>query len=255
MTTPTLATVKRLFARCRNQCAHPHCALPIIEESDTVTGDIYHIKAASPGGPRYDPAQEEAARHDAKNLILLCTRHHRIVDADERAHTVDVLTKMKHEHEQGGMLEITPRTTRAAERLLASYTSVVVHGNSGQIAVNSPGAMQANTLNVNVTKKKITIAAPQGSIGTDQAMTSYLTYLIVRYQEYQKADTSKDDRLKYMLIHNALKREVKGNWKLLAIAWFGDVVAFLHGRIDRTRFGKLSKSKREPNYHSFAEHP
>lgn len=254
MTTPTLATLKRLFARCRNQCAHPDCTLPIIEESDTVTGDICHIKAASPGGPRYDPAQEDAARHDAKNLILLCTRHHRIVDADERTFTVDVLTKMKQDHEQGGMLEITPQTTRAAERLLANYTNVVVNSNSGQIAVNSPGAMQANTLNVNVTKKKVTIAAPPGSIGSDQAMTSYLTYLIGRYQEYQKADTSKDDRLKYMLIHNALKREFKGDWRLLAVARFSEVVAFLQGRIDRTRVGKLNRSKRVANYHPFAEH-
>jgi hypothetical protein len=254
MTTPTLATVKRLFARCRNQCAHPDCTLPIIEDSDTVTGDICHIKAASPGGPRYDLAQAEAARHDAKNLILLCTRHHRIVDADERTYTVDVLTKMKQAHEQAGMLEITPQTTRAAERLLANYASVVVHGNSGQIAVNSPGAMQANTLNVNVTKKMVTIAAPQGSIGSDQAMMSYLTYLIQRYQDYQKADRSKDDSLKYMLIHNALKREFKGNWKLLAVARFDDVAAFLQGRIDRTRVGKLNTSKRKPNYHSFAEH-
>lgn len=255
MTAPTLATVKRLFARCRNQCAHPRCVLPIIEESDTVTGDICHIKAASPGGPRYDPAQGEAERHDAKNLILLCTRHHRIVDADERTYTVELLTKMKQDHEQGGLLEITPQTARAAERLLANYTHVVVHSNSGQIAVNSPGAVQANTLNVNVTKKKVTIAAPQGSIGSDQAMTSYLTYLIGRYQEYQKADTSKDDRLKYMLIHNALKREFKGDWKLLALARFGDVVAFLHGRIDRTRVGKLNRSRRVANYHPFTEHP
>lgn len=255
MTTLTLATLKRLFARCRNQCAHPDCNLPIIEESDTVTGDICHIKAASPRGPRYDPAQGEAERHDAKNLILLCKRHHWIVDADENAYTVEVLAKMKQAHEQGGMLEITPQTTRAAERLLASYTSVVVHSNSGQIAVNSPGAIQANTLNVNVTKKKVTVAAPQGSIGGEQALTSYVSYLIGRYQDYQKADTSKDDRLKYMLIHNALKREFKGEWKLLAVARFSDVVAFLHGRIDRTRVGKLNKSKGVPNYHSFAVHP
>jgi hypothetical protein len=86
-------------------------------------------------------------------------------------------------------------------------------------------------------------------------MTSYLTYLIGRYQDFQKADTSKDDRFKYMLIHNALKREFKGDWKLLAIARFGDVVAFLHGRIDRTRVGKLNRSRRVANYHPFAEHP
>jgi len=254
MPTPTLATVKRLFARCRNQCAYPDCDLPIIEESDTVTGDVCHIRAASLGGPRYDPTQSEAERHDAKNLILLCKRHHRIVDADENTYKPEVLTKMKQAHEQGGMLEITPQTTRAAEQLLASYTSVVVHNNSGQIAVNSPGAVQANTLNVNVTKKKVTVAPPPGSIGSEQAMTSYISYLIGRYQTYQKADTSKDDRLKYMLIYNALKREFKGEWKLLAVARFNDVVAFLQGRIDRTRVGKSNRGKGVPNFRSFAEH-
>jgi hypothetical protein len=51
---PTAATVKRLFAFSKNQCAFPDCTIPIVEASGVVTGIICHIKARNRGGPRYD---------------------------------------------------------------------------------------------------------------------------------------------------------------------------------------------------------
>ena len=254
MATITSATVKRLFARCQNRCAFPSCEAPIIEDSDTVTGDICHIKAASVGGPRYDASQTDEARHGAANLILLCTRHHRIVDADIEKHTTSVLIEMKRKHEQGGVVEITPRTARAAESLLAHYAEVTVYSNSGQIAVNSPGAVQANTLTLKVSKQRVIFTAPSGSIGSDQAKTSYIAYLIGRYQEFQKGHASKTDRFKYIAIHAALKRELKGEWKLLSVDRFGEVVEFLHRRIDNTLIGKENKSKGIVSFHLFSEH-
>lgn len=154
MATITSATVKRLFARCQNRCAFPSCEAPIIEDSDTVTGDICHIKAASVGGPRYDASQTDEARHGAANLILLCTRHHRIVDADIEKHTTSVLIEMKRKHEQGGVVEITPRTARAAESLLAHYAEVTVYSNSGQIAVNKSGCCSSEHANPQGLKAK-----------------------------------------------------------------------------------------------------
>ena len=107
-----------------------------------------------------------------------------------------------------------------------------------RVQVTVTPTSQANTLNVNVTKKKVTIAAPQGSIGSDQAMTSYLTYLIGRYQDYQKADTSKDDRFKYMLIHNALKFTQAGNvWVTLETVAMDDTRVRLCGTVRDTGAG------------------
>ncbi len=52
----------------------------MVEDSETVTGEICHIRAASSGGPRYDPAQSEEDCYAASNLLVLCGRHHKIVD-------------------------------------------------------------------------------------------------------------------------------------------------------------------------------
>ncbi len=81
MAEPAEQTVKRLFALSGNICAYPGCEVPIVERNGVVTGEICHIKARKPGGPRFDAIQSEKDRHEFGNLILLCGRHHKIVDA------------------------------------------------------------------------------------------------------------------------------------------------------------------------------
>ena len=81
-TRPREATLKRLFARSGNQCAFPRCPDTLIE-GETVVGKVCHIKAAQLAGPRYDPQQTAAERHGYDNLILLCGKHHTVIDDDE----------------------------------------------------------------------------------------------------------------------------------------------------------------------------
>lgn len=251
---PTLAVIKRLFALSRNKCTFSGCEAPIVEDSGTVTGEICHIKAASPGGPRYDPMQSESERHAASNLLLLCGRHHTLIDAEPTTYTVQKLTELKRLHEQGGIAELSPSGAKAAARLLENYTNVVIHSNTGQVAIQSPGAIQANTITLKTTKAKLAVAPPSGSIAEDRAMMSYTKYLIDRYQEFQKADTTKPGRFKYMAIHAALKRQFKGDWKLLSSSRFTEVVTFLQRRINNTMLGRINKSRGTHNYHGFEEH-
>lgn len=210
MSVPSLATVKRLFALSGNRCAFPGCNAPLVEESGTVTGEICHVKAASAGGPRYDPAQSEEDRNAASNLILLCGRHHTLVDTEAHNFPVEKLMEFKVRREQSGLVEITPFSAKAAAELLARCGQPVVHANASQVAINSPGAIQAGTLNLTTKRTRVTIAAPPGSIAADRAMLAYASYLIARYQEFQKADKTKTDRFKYIAIHAALKRHFKG---------------------------------------------
>ena len=255
MSTPSLATIKRLFARCGNRCAFQGCESPMVEDSGTVTGEICHIRAASKGGPRYDGSQTEEQRSSSDNLILLCGRHHAIVDAEPKTFTVQKLLRMKDVHERSGIVEITPQGAKAAERLLNQYLKVTVHRNVGQIAINSPGAIHAQTVNVRTIKPKLVVTPPVGSIGADRRMLSYGRYLIDRYQEFQKADKTKADRFKFMAIHGALKREFKGDWKLLPIVRFPELIEFLHRRIDNTIIGRIRKAEGASVYHSFDDHP
>jgi len=94
---PTAKTVKRLFGESGNICAFANCSQPIIAGT-SVVGKVCHIKAKSPGGQRYDPAQSDEERHGYDNLILLCGIHHDIVDDDEALYTVERLQQMKAAH-------------------------------------------------------------------------------------------------------------------------------------------------------------
>ena len=95
MTEPKLSTIKRLYAMSGNVCAFPGCQVPIVEAAGTVTGEICHIKAQSPQGPRYDTKQTEEERHSYENLILLCRRHHKVVDTEADIYDVPALKEIK----------------------------------------------------------------------------------------------------------------------------------------------------------------
>src|SRR5262245_30551379 len=118
---PSESSIKRLFALSRNRCSFPDCTTAIVQTSGTVTGKICHIKARSPGGPRYDPAQTNEERHAFQNLILLCSVHHDIVDAEPEKFTVELLGEIKEMHERDGDIELSMDGARQVRRLMDSY--------------------------------------------------------------------------------------------------------------------------------------
>jgi hypothetical protein len=70
---PSKATLKRLFALSGNRCAFPGCGLPVVDPgTGNLCGAPVHINAVSPGGPRYDPRQTDEQRESVENLLLLC---------------------------------------------------------------------------------------------------------------------------------------------------------------------------------------
>jgi hypothetical protein len=152
MSGPTTATIKQLFAVSGNRCAFPGCNLPLVDlGSGTVLGEICHIKARSSEGPRYDPAQEEKARHAFENLLLLCPAHHKIVDDNPDEYTVEWLleTKARHEAQAAGGPELADDVARRLERQLTIEGDV-----SGQVALGSNvvqiGSVQGGTIHVTV---------------------------------------------------------------------------------------------------------
>lgn len=99
---PTAAERNRLWALSGHICAFPDCAQELTEISGTrylTQGEIAHIRAHSPEGPRHDPSLPQHEVDSYANTILLCRKHHRIVDSDESTYTVDILLKWKREHE------------------------------------------------------------------------------------------------------------------------------------------------------------
>jgi hypothetical protein len=95
---PSAKTYNLLYAKSSNRCAFPTCKNPITV-NQTLVGNVCHIKAAKPGGPRYDPRQTNEERHGYDNLLLMCSIHNKVVDGDEATYTVDRLKQMKTDHE------------------------------------------------------------------------------------------------------------------------------------------------------------
>ncbi len=94
-----------LFQKSGNRCAFPDCrrvltadASPI--DGPVVLGDIAHIVAESHNGPRGNHPLSPEERSQYNNLILLCTQHHQLIDAQPQTYTVERLHAMKEEHER-----------------------------------------------------------------------------------------------------------------------------------------------------------
>lgn len=97
---PSRPTVKRLFAVSGNHCAFPKCPTPLVDpKSGSIVGEICHIKGEKMDAPRHDKHQSDKERHGFDNLLLLCNVHHKIVDDDDKAYTVERLIQMKKDHE------------------------------------------------------------------------------------------------------------------------------------------------------------
>lgn len=113
---------KILWIMAAGRCSICHEQLVIAApdgEDPSVFGEECHIVARSPGGPR-------AADIDGhKNLILLCSKHHKQVDDQPSYFTVERLKQIKKDHEQReaerdkrGPVRLIPDPTRPTAGVL-----------------------------------------------------------------------------------------------------------------------------------------
>lgn len=107
-------TLRFLYGKSGNKCAFPGCNEPIFEEDGILTGECCHIEAFSPGGARYNTITSAKEKNVENNLILLCARHHKIIDAAPEKFTVECLKEMKKQHE----LQFTKETRELNDKML-----------------------------------------------------------------------------------------------------------------------------------------
>ena len=97
---PKLEIVRALFARSGNQCAFPGCGQALVNHKNQFIGQVCHIEAAMPGGPRYNERQTDEERRAYENLLLLCHPHHIEIDDDaDEEYPVEKLRDIKQVHE------------------------------------------------------------------------------------------------------------------------------------------------------------
>lgn len=95
---------KILLLKSGGICAFPKCDQGLVVKQNNncdpvIVGEIAHIIAANRQGPRgkADISPEELNKHS--NLILLCQKHHKIIDDNPKIYSVQVLSQMKGDHE------------------------------------------------------------------------------------------------------------------------------------------------------------
>ena len=115
---PAPATLRELFLKSGNICAHPNCARLMMNTEGVFIGQVCHVEAAEEGGERFNPDMSNEQRRSVKNLMLMCYEHHKITN-NVKKYTVAKLQKMKAEHE-----ERFSSPDRAILEKLTDWTSV-----------------------------------------------------------------------------------------------------------------------------------
>lgn len=111
--------VKRTIAeRVGYRCSSPTCRAPTsgpqIDPSKSLNvGVASHITAASPGGPRFNPALTSEERKHANNAIWLCQTCGKLVDNDKLRFTEEELRQWKKNAESEALLRIGKTATSA----------------------------------------------------------------------------------------------------------------------------------------------
>lgn len=145
MSTPSQRDIKRLFALSGNLCAFPKCQSAIVEGGSLI-GEVCHIAADRPGGPRYDAMQTDAERQGFNNLLLMCANHHKVVDDDIESYSVERLLRMKVAHENSTKPLEDSSATQTAVQLIIDQ-SVAGSGQTGGIAAHTVNAQTINMHN------------------------------------------------------------------------------------------------------------
>lgn len=94
-----------LFGAAGGRCEYRGCNQLVTEDDLTGTDGNFsvfaHIVADSPDGPRGHVVRSSLLKADFSNLMVLCLKHHRLIDVDAlEAHPEELLAAMKAEHEE-----------------------------------------------------------------------------------------------------------------------------------------------------------
>ncbi|MGG3940968.1 HNH endonuclease signature motif containing protein [Peribacillus psychrosaccharolyticus] len=160
---PRQRTIKRLYALSGNVCAFPKCNESLVTQDGILQGEICHIKARSEGGMRYDINQSDEERHGFNNLVLLCSRHHNVIDSVEASYTVERLLEIKREHEErdGKSVEASDEIVNALLLNMNIKNNISFGGNfnNGQLAnvILNYNIPTAQTKNNRITARRILV--------------------------------------------------------------------------------------------------
>ena len=92
---------ERVGGKCSNpSCKRETCGPSDSEDRSLILGEAAHIRAAAPGGPRYDASMSAEERMHISNGIWLCRDCARLIDINASSYSVETLMAWKEEAEK-----------------------------------------------------------------------------------------------------------------------------------------------------------
>lgn len=134
-------TVRLLRDSAGNVCSYPECHVNTHGAKSSGYGALTigvacHIKAAAPGGPRFDEAQTKDERRHIDNGIWMCQTHSKLIDADDSAYTVETLLEWKRAAEARSNAQLNKKSftekdvqSASADGAFNAITRMVNKGN------------------------------------------------------------------------------------------------------------------------------
>lgn len=189
-------------------------------------------------------------RHAYDNLLLLCSRHSKIVDSEPKDFTSAFLRRLKAKHERDGNIELSPADSRNAERLLADYRLIYLTA-TGDVFIHRPASIKAQNLTVNTERRTVKVLPPDGSIGADISKRNYVKHLIDRYNDFASKQSGRV--FSFAAIYSQIRKRFGAKWDLIPVQCFEAVVDFLQLKVNRTQLGSINRGKGIQNYSDFSE--
>lgn len=200
-------------------------ACPFCDETDVSALQVHHIEGYA-----------NVQNHEAGNLLLTCANCHQKIEAGEIS------------------TGIVYRAKIAAESHATTLHKVSKNGHGTTISVAGDNlGMIAENISVTGSRTKISKLPPHDAIAADLALRNYVKYLIDRYHEFKKVEVGKGN-VNFAVFYKSIEREFGAKWDYVPREKSETLVAFLHRRIDQTRFGRIQKSRGVKRYSTFQEH-
>lgn len=141
---PTDSTIYKLYASSRGcafrGCSQAHIEVDVNTGVKVCTTQVCHIHARRENGPRWDASQTAEANRSDSNLVLLCGKHHTVVDdrRNEYFYTPELLKGWKAQQETQLGIPLTQEDKEAIAQTSVFITADTLNlGGQGGAA---PGA-------------------------------------------------------------------------------------------------------------------
>ena len=134
-------------------------------------------------------------------------------------------------------------------------TKNALHVSGGNLTATTLHVGDRVTVRVGKSSKR-PASYPEGCVGANLAKRNYVKYLVERYNHYREADArfGRTARFHYAVLFKNIETKFKAPTYFIPETRFGELVDYLHDRINNTILGRVNGKRGIPNYESFDEY-